>query len=300
MKRALSALCFGCEPLGGRDWGDVDVSAIEAAIRDSVELGVNFFDTAAVYGLGDSERRLSIALGARRHDVVIATKGGLRWSEAPADGRAKVFRDSSKCSIRLGVEDSLRRLRLNRLPIFYVHWPDERIDLAETFGELHELQERQLIAAVGVSNFSVPQIQMASRHCRVDYLQIPVNCLSPTEIDSFSPYCLANGISIVAYNVLARGLLTGKLTESESFPASDRRSRLPQFQRDALSLSLAEVRAVAESARVVGKSLVEYAFSWVLERPAVVSAIAGIKNSQQLRENWLAVQCVARGDDLYG
>lgn len=300
MKPAVSALCFGCEPLGGRDWGYVDVTAIEIAIRESVELGVNFFDTAAVYGLGDSERRLSIALGSRRHDVIVATKGGLSWTTPLADGRATVFRDSTRASVRLGVEDSLRRLRLDRLPIFYVHWPDERVDFAETFGELHELQERQLIGAVGVSNFSVAQIRMASLHCRIDYLQAPVNCLSHSEVDSFGPYCVANGISIVAYNVLARGLLTGKLSESSSFPASDRRSRLPQFQGDSLSLSLAEVRTVSEAARAVGKSILEYAFSWVLERPGVVSAIAGIKSSQQLLENWLAVQCVARGDDFYG
>jgi len=125
MKHAVSALCFGCEPLGGRDWGAVDVTAIEVAIRESVELGVNFFDTAAVYGLGESERRLSIALGSRRHDVIVATKGGLSWSAPLADGRATVFRDSTRSSIRLGVEHSLRRLRLDRLPIFYVHWPDD-------------------------------------------------------------------------------------------------------------------------------------------------------------------------------
>jgi len=162
------------------------------------------------------------------------------------------------------------------------------------------LQERQLIGAIGVSNFSVEQMRVAGLHCRIDYLQAPINCLSQSEVDGLSPYCLANGISIVAYNVLARGLLTGKLSESSSFPASDRRIRLPQFQGDSLPRSLAEVRAVSEAARAVGKSILEYAFSWVLERPGVVSAIAGIKSSQQLLENWLAVQRVARSGEFYG
>jgi len=300
MKHTVSPLCFGCEPLGGQDWGNVSLSDVEDAIGQSLELGINFFDTAAVYGLGDSERRLSQALGVRRHDVIIGTKGGLDWCVPPGAERAIVFRDSSRVSLRSGVEDSLRRLRLDRLPIFYVHWPDERVGFEETFSELNDLQEKQLIVSIGVSNFSLSQIRSAVRYCRVNYLQMPINYLSYDESEEIGPYCLENDIAIVAYNVLSRGLLTGKFTENVSFPVSDRRSRLPEFQGDSFLRRLAEIRAAAAAARDRGQTLLEYAFSWVLRRPGVVSAIAGIKNSQQLVENWRAVQGVARRGDCDG
>ena len=121
--KSISPICFGCEPLGGTDWGDINVGDIENAIHKALDLGINFFDTAGVYGLGLSEERLSKILGNRRNDVIIATKGGLTWKESQLD-RSVVIKDSSPLAIKKDIECSLRRLRLETLPIFFVHWPD--------------------------------------------------------------------------------------------------------------------------------------------------------------------------------
>src|SRR6185312_8099008 len=130
---ALSRICFGCEPLGGMDWGEVDFNAVASAVERALELGVNFFDTAAVYGLGLSEERLAAILGRRRHDVVIATKGGLAWKIGRPGSRAIVSRDSSLPCLRHGVEASLRRLQLDRIPVYYIHWPDPNTEIRHAF-----------------------------------------------------------------------------------------------------------------------------------------------------------------------
>src|SRR5690348_16088167 len=171
----LSRICFGCEPLGGTDWGEVDVSAIADAVEAALEAGINFFDTAAVYGLGLSEERLSAILGERRHDVVIATKGGLTWTMGAAGGRATVSRDSSLRELQLGVEGSLRRLRLEWLPVYYIHWPDPRTELRYSFEFLMKLKAEGRIGRIGCSNFSAAQIRAASDVSDVSLVQLPLN-----------------------------------------------------------------------------------------------------------------------------
>ena len=121
--KKLSSICFGCEPLGGTDNGDFDLKSLSKAIDIAIDLGINFFDTAGVYGLGLSEERLTKILGKRRHNLVIATKGGLSWKKNNL-GRAVVVKDCSSFAIRRDVESSLSRLKLETLPIFFVHWPD--------------------------------------------------------------------------------------------------------------------------------------------------------------------------------
>jgi aryl-alcohol dehydrogenase-like predicted oxidoreductase len=152
--RGISRLCFGCEPLGGIDWGVVDVAGIGSAIDRALDLGIDFFDTADVYGLGLSEERLSQTLGHRRHDVVIATKGGVSWSTPTSQSRASITRDSSPSYLRTAVENSLRRLRLDVLPIYYVHWPDPSTPIEATFAELEKLRTEGKIGSLGCSNYS--------------------------------------------------------------------------------------------------------------------------------------------------
>jgi aryl-alcohol dehydrogenase-like predicted oxidoreductase len=281
----VSKICFGCEPLGGADWGEVDVAAIAGAVDRALELGVNFFDTADVYGLGRSETRLSQILGPRRHDVVIATKGGVSW-QLPAPGRrATIRRDSSPNYLRGAVEASLRRLRLERLPVYFIHWPDPNTDIRATFECLARLQDARKIDCIGCSNFSAEQVRLACQVADVSYVQLPLNILG----EEFDPDMLQvvreKRIGVVAYNVLANGLLTGKYGPDARFPESDRRSRLPLFQGDAYRQALArvsEISAVAESDEL---TCAQYAIANVVKRAEVTSAILGIKNRRQIEEN---------------
>lgn len=282
---ALSKICFGCEPLGGTDWGDVDVRSIADAVERALELGINFFDTAAVYGLGLSEERLADILGPRRHDVVIATKGGLAWTRAAAESRATVFRDSSSRHLLQGVEGSLRRLKIERIPVYYIHWPDPNTEIRHAFEFLTKLKGDGKIGSIGCSNFTAAQVRAASEVSEVSLVQLPLNLLQ-NDLDAEMHEAVAEGnIGVVAYNVLAGGLLTGKFRDSSRFPDNDRRSRLPMFQGDEFHRALQQVAEVAVKASALGLTTAQYAITGVLSYSRVVSAVLGIKNRAQLEEN---------------
>lgn len=284
-KRKISRLCFGCEALGGTDWGKFSLTDVEDAILESLDLGVNFFDTAAVYGLGLSEIKLSDILGDKRHDLYIATKGGLQWENTPNGKRAKIVKDSSASSIKSGVKNSLQRLKLDIIPIYYVHWPDPNIPFEETFEILNKLKERELIGGIGCSNFTPAQVEKVLKISDIEYLQIPVNIFNSKILDSFLPLCSKNQISIVAYNVLANGLLTGKFNCNSLFPHNDRRSRLDDFKGSLFKDNLNRVKQIRKIADREGQSLAQYSINWILRKELVSSAITGIKNVNQLREN---------------
>lgn len=283
-KTRISRLCFGCEPLGGTDWGQVDVPAVETAVRQSLEHGINFFDTADVYGLGVSEERLSDALGSERHNVVIATKGGIGWS-TDGRGRARTRRDSSPAYIRQAVHDSLRRLKLDHLPLYYIHWPDPETPLAETFDELGKLQDEGKIGLIGCSNFNLAQLKAASEHVPVAALQLPMNILAPPVAENLCRFVGDHGISLIAYNVLAAGLLTGKYQAGASFGSDDRRHRDPMFQGQSFTTALDQMAVFKVDAQDMNQTLAQYAIGQVLAKPQVAAAIVGVKNSDQLEAN---------------
>ena len=284
----LSPICFGCEPLGGTDWGDVNMGDMKKAIYTALDLGVNFFDTAGVYGLGLSEKRLSNILGSHRHDMIIATKGGLSW-KSNSSGRAAVVKDSSPSAIRRDVENSLKRLRLESLPIFFVHWPDNNTLVRETFFELMKLKSDGKIQSIGCSNFSAGQIQEACSVAQVDYIQIAVNILSGFPDERISNVCAQNEIKIIAYNVLANGLLTGKFDKNSKFPKHDRRSRLPLFRGEEYYKILDQIEKLKIIAKADNKSVLQHSINWVLKQNNISSAILGIKSSNQIADNWSAI-----------
>jgi len=278
-------MCFGCEPLGGADWGEVDVAAIADAVDRALELGVNFFDTADVYGLGLSETRLSQILGSRRYEVVIATKGGMSWQLPASVGRASIRRDSSPKYLRDAVEASLRRLRLERLPVYFVHWPDPNTDIRTTFECLARLQGAGKIGWIGCSNFSAAQVRLACQVAEVSFVQLPLNILGEDMDSGMLEVVREKRIGVVAYNVLANGLLTGKYGQNARFPENDRRSRLPLFQGEAYWQALQRVREISSAAEAKELSCAQYSIAKVVERAEVTSAILGIKNRRQIEEN---------------
>ena len=282
--KSLSKICFGCEPLGGVDSGNVDLDEITKAIYKAIDLGVNFFDTAGVYGLGLSEKRLSKILGNLRNNVVIATKGGLSWKKSSSK-RSIVIKDSSPIAIRRDVENSLLRLKLECLPIFYVHWPDENTPIQNTFFELLKLKNEGKIMSIGCSNFSVHQLKEACKTTQIDYLQLPINLLSGKFNDEISQICTKNEIKLIAYNVLENGLLTGKLDRNSTFPENDRRSRLPLFKGKKFINVLKRIEELRIEAEKNNSTLLQYSINWVLMQKNLSSVIIGIKNSEQIIEN---------------
>lgn len=282
----ISKICFGCEPLGGADWGQISVHDISSAVTRSLELGLNFFDTADVYGLGMSESRLAEILGARRHDVVIATKGGMSWVDGSAGGRATISRDSSPRYLQSAVENSLRRLRLDRIPIYFIHWPDSRTEIRDTFEFLCRLQDAGKIFHIGCSNFSAAQVQAASEVSKVSFVQLPVNLLGQDITPEMAALVKEKDIKVVAYNVLANGLLTGKFNIDTKFAAGDRRSRLPLFQGEMYRKALRSVAEISVLAASENLTCAQFAINAVLRRGDIASAILGIKNREQIEENF--------------
>jgi myo-inositol catabolism protein IolS len=285
----ISRICFGCEPLGGTDWGQISVPDIASAVSRALELGLNFFDTADVYGLGMSETRLSEILGPRRHEVVIATKGGMAWRESNAGERANVFRNSSPSYLRLAVEGSLRRLRLERLPVYFIHWPDPGTDIKDTFELLAKLQDEGKIYQIGCSNFSAAQVRAACEVSKVSFLQLPINLLGEVITPEMAGLVKEKAIRVVAYNVLANGLLSGKYNISSQFLRDDRRARLPLFQGETYRQALRKVAEICVLAEAENLTCAQYAISRVISRPEVAAAILGIKNRGQIEENYSAI-----------
>ncbi len=280
----LSKICFGCEALGGTDWGNVNIDDIDKAINCSIDLGVNFFDTADIYGLGLSEERLSSILGSRRHDLCVGTKGGVSWNLKDGN-RAKTKLNSSPNYIRSAVEASLKRLKLDRIPIYYIHWPDPDVDIGSTFECLWNLQEEGKIGTLGCSNFNAKQIAEAAQIVRLSIVQLPLNVLSGPLSADINTVCHDNDIKVVAYNVLASGLLTGKYHSLSKFNQNDRRSRMPMFIGDEFKKALNRVADIKLVADKLDITVGQYAINWVLSQKHVASAITGIKNEKQILHN---------------
>jgi aryl-alcohol dehydrogenase-like predicted oxidoreductase len=281
----ISRLGFGCEPLGGTDWGEVDTAAAAAAVSRALELGITCFDTADVYGLGRSEQRLSQALGHRRHDVVIVSKCGVNWQPHANGERAKTFLDASPGRIQQALENSLRRLRLDCIPLYLIHWPDPRTPVAETLGMLRRCQEAGKIRYIGVSNFPVPVIRQANHIVRLAVVELSYSLLERQAEAEFFPCCQELGLNVFAYGPLAQGLLTGKYGYETRFAPDDRRHRLSHFQEPALQKNLQRFERMRGIGMRYHKSPTQTAIRWVLEHPAISCAIVGAKSPAQIEEN---------------
>jgi len=281
----VSRLAFGCEPLGGIDWGDVDTSLTIDAVARALELGINVFDTADVYGLGRSETVLSQALGSRRYDVVIISKFGVNWKENPEGGRARTYFNASPQRVVEALEDSLRRLRIDCIPLYLIHRPDPHTPISETMTALRRCQEAGKIKYVGVSNFSAQLIREAQSIFPLTAVEIQYSLIERRPEQDLLPCCQELGLSILAYGSLGQGLLTGKYGTDARFGQDDRRHRLPHFQRRNLQENLRIVARLRTISEYYHKSPAQVAVRWVLENSAVACAIVGAKNRTQVEDN---------------
>jgi aryl-alcohol dehydrogenase-like predicted oxidoreductase len=275
----VSRIGLGTWAIGGWMWGGTDEAESIRTLSRALELGVNLVDTAPVYGFGRSEEIVGKALagGARRDGVAIATKAGLAWRNG------KVFRDSSPARIRQELEDSLRRLRTTWIDLYQVHWPDPAIPFEETAEELAKLKQEGKIRAIGLSNFSPPQLERFAAHAPLATDQPPYNLFERTVERSVLPWCREHGVAVLAYGALCRGLLSGRMTEDTQFLGDDLRRHDPKFRQPRFGQYLAAARALRNYAdEEFGRSLVELAVRWLLDQPGVSVALWGARRPEQL------------------
>jgi len=279
----ISCLGFGGCPIGGYGWGKVRDEDSIVAIQKALELGINFFDTADVYGLGHSEEILAKGLGKYRKKVIIATKVGVRWDEK----EKRSYQDLSPTHIRKAVEDSLGRLQIDCIPLYQIHYPDPKTPVAETMGVLKKLQKEGKIKYIGCSNFSSKLINKAQKHGRLESTQASYNILDRAIERSLIPTCHKWKMSLFVYGPLAQGLLTGKHNLETKFDRNDRRSReeYKNFHGQRLKANLVIVEKLKGVALKYNKTPVQVGIRWILDNFFITSAILGIKKPEEIEEN---------------
>jgi aryl-alcohol dehydrogenase-like predicted oxidoreductase len=275
----VSRVGLGTWAIGGWMWGGTDEEESVKTIHAAVERGVNLIDTAPAYGFGHSEEIVGRAIAASplRSRVVIATKVGLEWKDG------KVFRNASRERILHELTDSLRRLRTDYIDIYQVHWPDPLVPIEETAEAMQRLFDQGKIRAVGVSNFSVPQIERFRRVAKLHVVQPPYN-LFEREIEAeLLPSCRKSNLATLTYGALCRGLLSGKLQEDTHFGGDDLRLTDPKFQPPRYAQYLAAVRRLDQFARDhYGKRVIHLAVRWLLDQGAA-TALWGARHPGQLQ-----------------
>ena len=261
-------------------WGLVDDRESIAAIHQAIDVGINLIDTAPIYGLGHAEEIVGKAIQGRRDRVVLATKCGLQFPKSPQSPPA---RSLSRANIFRECDESLRRMRIDQIDLYQCHWPDPQTPLRETMEAMAELLAAEKIRVIGVSNFGCDEIAVAREFAPVHALQTPLSLLQRRGLVDLLPYCRENQIATLAYGPLCKGLLTGKFTTAESF--QDVRRRDPEFVGERYQRNLRFVGALADVARLEGRTVGQIALNWVLRQPGVTSAIVGAKRPSQVIEN---------------
>ena len=289
----LTRTGFGAWAIGGGDWafawGNQDDAASVAAIRHAVESGVNWIDTAAVYGLGHSEEVVAAALdGLPAADrPYVFTKGGLVWD--PADRAAAPRRAGAPASLRREVEDSLRRLRVERIDLYQMHWPaEDGTPLEEYWQVFADLKREGKIRAAGLSNHGVFQLETAGEIGRVDAVQPRFSLIHRDAADDVLLWAHEHGAGVIVYSPMASGLLTGAFTAGRAarLEPGDWRAGHRDFTEPALSANLAVARALDPVAERHGVTPAAVAVAWTLAFPGVTGAIVGARSPRQV-DGWL-------------
>jgi aryl-alcohol dehydrogenase-like predicted oxidoreductase len=266
----VSRIALGTWAMGGWMWGGTDQRESVATIHAALHQGINLIDTAPVYGFGVSEEIVGAALLNRRSQAVIATKVGLEWR----DGR--ILRNATRARIMQEIDDSLRRLHTDYIDIYQVHWPDPLVPVEETAEAMRLLYEQGKIRAIGVSNFSVEQMERFRRVAPLHVLQPPYNLFERAIETEILPYCRANNILTLGYGALCRGLLSGRMRPDTTFDGDDLRRIDPKFQPPRFAQYLDAVRQLDEFAqRHFQRRVIHLAVRWMLDRGISVALWGG-------------------------
>jgi len=282
----ITAIGFGAWAIGGGDWqfgwGDQEDAQSIAAIRRALEGGVNWIDTAAVYGFGRSEEVVAKALDGVTDRPYVFTKCGLVPS-GKNDGSP--VENISRASIVAECEASLKRLRVDAIDLYQIHWPtDEIADIDEAWAAMDELKQSGKVRNIGVSNFNVEELKRAERLAPVASLQPPYSLVKRRVEKEILPYCREQNIGVIAYSPMQSGLLSGTMTREriEKLPANDWRSKSDEFREPKLTRNLALVDRLRTVGARHGRSAGEVAIAWTLRDPVVTGAIVGGRSPEQV------------------
>jgi aryl-alcohol dehydrogenase-like predicted oxidoreductase len=279
----ITGIGVGAWAMGGGGWafawGPQDDSESIAAIREAVERGLNWVDTAAVYGLGHSEEIVGQAVKGLSPKPYVFTKCERVWG---AD--RQIAKSLKGDSIRRECESSLKRLAVDAIDLYQIHWPEPDEDIEEGWTAMAALKAEGKVRHIGVSNFNVAQMKRALAIAPIASLQPPYSMLVRGVEEEILPFCLAQGIGVISYSPMRNGLLSGGMTHERvaNFPEDDFRRRLPDFQEPKLSRNLALADSLREIGTRHGRTAGEVAIAWTLANPAVTGAIVGMRSPQQV------------------
>lgn len=278
----ITRIGFGAWAIGGGNWtfawGPQDDGESIAAIKRAIDNGMNWIDTAAVYGLGHSEELVGKAIKGMTAKPYIFTKCGLVW-----DDKRKTGQNLKAESIRRECEASLKRLNIDAIDLYQVHWPVDE-DLEEAWGMMETLRSEGKVRFIGVSNYNIEQITKCMGIAPVSSLQPPYSLLNRDYEKEILPFCKENGIGVIVYSPMGSGLLTGSMTRERiaAMPSDDWRRNSSAFREPALTWNLALVEKLKSVGKKYGRSAGEVAIAWTLQNPAVTAAIVGGRSAAQV------------------
>ena len=269
-----NVLALGCWAFGGSQWGGQDDEDSRRAMEKAFELGISHFDTASGYGGGRSERVVGEFIRDKRDDIFLASKQGVQ---------------KTKDKFAKAIHSSLERLGTDYIDLYYIHWPKTGIDFRPTMEALLEAKEKGIVGAIGVSNFSIEQMDQAREIGPIDAHQLCYNLLWRWDEQDIIPYCIRHNISIVTYSSIAQGILTGKFSRHPEFKDGDQRPNTTLFADDVWPVVHNGIEKTKTIAAESNQSLSHLAIRWVAEQKGIASILVGVRNAAQVADNAAAM-----------
>ncbi len=304
----ITPLVYGAWAIGGWKWGGTDKEEAIRAIRKAFDMGINCIDTAPAYGFGLSEEIIGEAVKDFRDKIYIFDKCGLRWDIQKGEffyealdfeGRPfKMYRYSGKDGIIEECERSLKRLKTDYIDLYQIHWPDSTTPIEESMEAMEILRKQGKIRAIGVSNYSVDQLDRALKSAEVVSDQVPYSMVNRGIEEDIIPYCIKNNVGILAYSPLQRGLLTGKVTPDYRFKDDDHRKDNPFFtieNRKRVMKLIDEIKPIADK---YGMTVSQLVINWTVNRPGITAALIGTRSVKQAEENFSSLNYSISGEDI--